>query len=478
MKTVRLSSIFHHVIALLLTGFIVSCGGGGGGGGTPEDKVPDAFSFTAQTELAYNQVVESNEITVSGINAAAAMSVAGGEYSIDGAPYSATATTVTTGKKIKLRVTAGDTFNVTKEVTLTIGGIVGKFSTTTIVSEDTTPDAFTFPAKTEALMAKTVESDEITISGFNFPAAISIAGGEYAIGTGAFTSTAGTITNGQTVKVRLTAASAINTPAKTTLTIGGVAGKFTATTHTADSNGLFTGTGTVNGATPLAAVKGIIHQERFMLVKEGTNAPDPLVPSVLYDGQIESYAGTTFTAKVTVYYNGLNSPQQHSTTTATGTIDVMGKTVTLDLTGTGYGHGTISLTYSNLYERDATYVRFKTGDYPFRWLGRTNTIAQADSHQLIYSNNDVEDFTSSTVLTPACTYVNAKKNADSNFNVYSVAFNSENTGASKNCDHIGVNFSGFATVVDGGMRGTDGIMWFMTTNGIFSNFSILEYQTK
>ena len=59
---------------------------------------------------------------------------------------------------------------------------------------------------------------------------ISIAGGEYSVNGGPFTTAAGTITNGQTVEVRHTSAAAKGASVITTLTIGGVAGAFTSTT--------------------------------------------------------------------------------------------------------------------------------------------------------------------------------------------------------------------------------------------------------
>ena len=47
-------------------------------------------------------------------------------------------------------------------------------------------------------------SNAVTVSGINAAAAISITGGEYSIGGGAYTSSAGTVSNGQALTVRLT----------------------------------------------------------------------------------------------------------------------------------------------------------------------------------------------------------------------------------------------------------------------------------
>lgn len=75
-----------------------------------------------------------------------------------------------------------------------------------------------------------IESAAITVSGINMPATISVSGGEYSINNGAYTAVAGTITNGQTVKVRHTSSASNSTTTNTVLTIGGVSNTFTSTT--------------------------------------------------------------------------------------------------------------------------------------------------------------------------------------------------------------------------------------------------------
>ena len=69
---------------------LAACGGGGGGGTntTPTtepvpDTQPNAFSFSAQSDVALGAVVESEAVTISGMNAAASVVVSGGEYAIE-----------------------------------------------------------------------------------------------------------------------------------------------------------------------------------------------------------------------------------------------------------------------------------------------------------------------------------------------------------------------------------------------------------
>ncbi len=77
------------------------------GGST--DTTPDAFSFTDQTNLALNTAVTSNTITIGGINAASAISVSGGSYSINGGAFVTTAGTINNGNTVAVKVTTAGT---------------------------------------------------------------------------------------------------------------------------------------------------------------------------------------------------------------------------------------------------------------------------------------------------------------------------------------------------------------------------------
>jgi len=97
----------------------------------PPDTTPDAFSFSDQTGLPPNAEVQSNEITVAGVNAPAPISIVGGEYSINGGAFTATAGTVPNGARVRVRVTASINYSTTVSATLTIGGVSDTFSVLT-----------------------------------------------------------------------------------------------------------------------------------------------------------------------------------------------------------------------------------------------------------------------------------------------------------------------------------------------------------
>lgn len=95
---------------------------------------------------------------------------------------------------------------------------------------DITPTAFTFTDQTGVVESTVITSAAITVMGINSSAAISITGGTYSVAGAAYTSSTGTVTNGQSVVVRHTSSASASTTTNTVLTIGGVNATFSSTT--------------------------------------------------------------------------------------------------------------------------------------------------------------------------------------------------------------------------------------------------------
>ena len=224
-------------LGVLLTSFLLSsCGGGGGGGGgnttapnNNTDTTPDVFAFDSRSDAPLSALVQSNSITVSGINAATEAAISNGAYSIDGAAFGSGSRLVENGQQIVLRQTTSSSFSTTTTATLTIGGVSADFNATTI-AQDTTPDTFTFDSQSNVSIAETVESNEITVAGINSPSPISVTGGEFAINGATFTNVDSVVSNGQRVVVRQVSANNPNTTTDVALTIGGVSSTFSVTT--------------------------------------------------------------------------------------------------------------------------------------------------------------------------------------------------------------------------------------------------------
>jgi hypothetical protein len=95
------------------------------------DSTPTAFTFTDVTNAGLSTVYESNTITVTGIDAPAAMTITGGQYSVNGGAYASGPTTVFNGDSVKVRTTSSGSNSAGVDVTLTIGGVSDTYTVTT-----------------------------------------------------------------------------------------------------------------------------------------------------------------------------------------------------------------------------------------------------------------------------------------------------------------------------------------------------------
>lgn len=197
--------------------------------GAPDGN-PDPFTFIDQTDVALNTEIDSNSITVTGITAAATISISGGQYSINGGGFTTEVGTVNANDVVMVRLLSSTENATSTSAILTIADVSDEFTVTTIAAPDTTPDAFTFVDQVDVPVGSEIISTPITVSGINSPAAITVTGGEYSIDGGAFTVDPGTVLNGQQVTVKQTSSASFNTTTDTTLNIGGVTDTFSVTT--------------------------------------------------------------------------------------------------------------------------------------------------------------------------------------------------------------------------------------------------------
>ena len=96
------------------------------------NTTPDAFTFTAVTNVDPGEVVTSNTATIAGIETNAHISVIQGSYSIGcTATFTAVPGTIANGETVCVQQTAANQAGTSKVTTLTVGGLAVTFTTTT-----------------------------------------------------------------------------------------------------------------------------------------------------------------------------------------------------------------------------------------------------------------------------------------------------------------------------------------------------------
>lgn len=197
------------------------------------DQSPTAFSFNDVTGASLSTTYTSNTITVAGLDYgdSATVSVSGGTYSKNSGGYTSSNGTAVNGDTFSVQQTSSGSFSTTTNCTLTIGTESDTYSVTTLAA-DTTPDAFDFTNQTGKELSTLYTSNVETITGLNTGASVSISGNsaQFSIAGGAW-STTGTITNNQSLQLRMYSSSSYSTSVSTTVNVGGVTDSWALTTR-------------------------------------------------------------------------------------------------------------------------------------------------------------------------------------------------------------------------------------------------------
>lgn len=96
-----------------------------------DSDIPNPFSFTPVNNAALNTLYTSNSITISGTNVASAISISGGQYSIDGGAYTGASGTVQPASSVTVQVLSSSSYFTGTQATLTIGGVSAAFTVNT-----------------------------------------------------------------------------------------------------------------------------------------------------------------------------------------------------------------------------------------------------------------------------------------------------------------------------------------------------------
>jgi hypothetical protein len=201
---------------------------------TTQDATPNAFSFTDVTLQALNTVITSNSATINGITGTVAVSVSGAgspQVRVNGGSWTAGPTTITNGQSLEVRLTSANADSTMRSATVTVGASSDQWDVTT---QDVTPDAFSFTDVTAQALNTVIASNSATINGITGTVAVSVSGAgspQVRVNGGSWTAGPTTITNGQTLEVRLTSANADLTMRSATVTVGSGSDQWDVTTN-------------------------------------------------------------------------------------------------------------------------------------------------------------------------------------------------------------------------------------------------------
>jgi hypothetical protein len=99
-----------------------------------EDTTPNQFSFTDQSGVALSSTITSAPVTITGIDAAAAITVSGGTYDInESGTFVSTEGTVVSGDTVRAQHTSSASYLTATNTAVTIGGVADTFTSTTVI---------------------------------------------------------------------------------------------------------------------------------------------------------------------------------------------------------------------------------------------------------------------------------------------------------------------------------------------------------
>jgi hypothetical protein len=203
-----------------------------GGGAAGADTTPDPFRLFVLKNRPLDTEFISNTVVITGIDAPAPISVAGGAYSIDEGAFTSVAGTVNNGQFVTVKLTSANAINTNSAAILTVGGYSTSLSVTT-GDTDTTPDTFAFVPRPRVPRSRLIESNPVTIAGLDGAVTASVANGAVRVGAGTYTSGGSAVINGDVVRLRVMSSATLGETVTATLTVGPRSAGFSVTTGAA-----------------------------------------------------------------------------------------------------------------------------------------------------------------------------------------------------------------------------------------------------
>jgi len=226
-----ISSLFQtgvrKLFILSLVSLLAACGGGGGGGKKASPAPASASPISSSSRSALSSSVDNS---VSSLSAITSSSISSLNNSASNPMSSVSAITNSSISSLSSSFSSSAD-GIISINSSSISSLGSSFSSSmSSLAIDTTPDAFSFTAVVTGALNTPIISNFITVSGINTASPISVSNGEYSINGGAFTSASGTVSNGQTIVIKLMSAATVEIETQAVITIGGIANSFSVTT--------------------------------------------------------------------------------------------------------------------------------------------------------------------------------------------------------------------------------------------------------
>lgn len=191
------------------------------------DTIPDLFTFPSVQGADLSTLYTSSTVTIAGFNTGISLNVTatnGAETSVNGGAFSTATKTITNGQTLSVRMTSSASFDTTKTTTVSVGTVDGTWSISTKSPPAQVPNIFTFNNVIDAPLSAYTNSNIVTVTGITTSVTVTApTNGTYAessVNGGAFSNTSKTISNGQTLQLRILTSNVLGDTRTTQVQVG------------------------------------------------------------------------------------------------------------------------------------------------------------------------------------------------------------------------------------------------------------------
>ena len=197
------------------------------------DVTPDNISFTAQTDVEPAATVTSDTVTLAGFEGQLALSVTNGSLLVSGSDAGASAS-VSAGDQIQIVHTSSSDFGTSVTSSVTLGSTSATFTSTTRAA-DTSPNTFNLTNLTGAEPDTRLESNTVTLEGFDGPLTLTVTNGELRV-NGDLSGASVSVETGDEISVVQQSSADSETTVVSTVSLGNFSTTFETTTRETSTN--------------------------------------------------------------------------------------------------------------------------------------------------------------------------------------------------------------------------------------------------